>query len=344
MLHMMDIKKLIIQQLKRTGEARVADLTKRTGFSRAYIHRFFQELQRVGTITITGRANQTRYVRTKQFRARLIQEVRTVHKILKNRDLDEDRVLDDIKKETGIFLNIPKSVARILDYASTEMLNNAIEHSGSKKIELFMRRDGNEIRFSVRDWGIGIFRHIMRTRKLKNNIEAIQDLLKGKQTTAPESHTGEGIFFTSKAADTLEIKSGEKSLLFNNFLRDVFVRDVAGLSGTKVSFLVTLRTKRTLEAVFGAYAGEGFAFSKTKVAVALYKMGDIYISRSQARRIVSGLEKFKEVALDFANVTTVGQAFADEIFRVWQQHHPHIRITSLNANENVIAMIQRARM
>ena len=53
--------------------------------------------------------------------------------------------------------------------------------------------------FIVNDSGIGIFRNIMQKRNLKSELEAIQDLMKGKTTTMPESHSGEGIFFTSKS-------------------------------------------------------------------------------------------------------------------------------------------------
>jgi len=72
-------------------------------------------------------------------------------------------------------------------------------------------------------------------------------------------------------------------------------------------------------------------------------MGNNYISRSQARRIVSGLDKFKTVILDFANIDTVGQAFADQIFRVWHNQHPEIAIKVMNSNENINIMIKRAQ-
>jgi len=54
-----------------------------------------------------------------------------------------------------------------------------------------------------------------------------------------------------------------------------------------------------------------------------------------------GLEKFRHVVLDFRNVRTVGQAFVDEIFRVFGQAHPEIKFEYSNANENVAFMILR---
>jgi hypothetical protein len=69
-----------------------------------------------------------------------------------------------------------------------------------------------------------------------------------------------------------------------------------------------------------------------------------YVSRSQARRILAGLEKFKTIELDFKDVKTIGQAFADEIFRIWQAGHKEVRFKIQNANENVMLMIKRAEL
>jgi hypothetical protein len=48
------------------------------------------------------------------------------------------------------------------------------------------------------------------------------------------------------------------------------------------------------------------------------------------------------VELDFAGVSDIGQAFADELFRVFAGAHPAIRITPVNAEPAVARMIQRA--
>ena len=185
--------------------------------------------------------------------------------------------------------------------------------------------------------------HIQKKRKLKNENEAIQDLIKGKQTTMPERHTGEGIFFTSKAVDVFTIKSSNKKLTFDNIIDDVFLGDSKKIKGTKIFFSISEKSKRKLSGIFKKYSGEEYEFSKTKVVVKLYKSDVGYISRSQARRVISGLDKFKTVILDFKGLGGVGQAFADEIFRVWQRNHPGISISIVNANENVKLMISRAQ-
>ena len=222
------------------------------------------------------------------------------------------------------------------------MLNNAIEHSHSRDIAVVLNRQQNSLRFEIVDRGIGIFNNIKAKRHLHNNFEAIQDLLKGKQTTAPREHSGEGIFFTSKAADVLTIQSSGKKLIFNNLVGDVFIRDIGLAKGTKVVFSIALKSKRNLQHIFKNFSGEAYGFTKTSVGVKLYELGSEFISRSQARRILSGLDKFKHITLDFKSVRTVGQGFADEVFRVWQRNHPGITIQPKNMNENVNFMIKRA--
>jgi len=339
----MDIKRLILNKLAKKGEIKTADIVKRTGFSRAYVNRFMQELRNKGTIILIGKANAARYIKSgEKSRALAMKNIKRIHRIMYNKNLSEDIVLDGIKKDTGTFMEIPENISGILNYAFLEILNNAIEHSGSGKIEVLMQRDDEGIDFNINDKGVGIFNNIMRKKRLQNETEAIQDLLKGKQTTDPESHSGEGIFFTSKAADIFIIKSSFKKIIFDNIIEDIFIKDIKRTKGTKVFFRVNMLSKKKIENIFKQYTDESFEFSKTYVTVKLYKLGSEYISRSQARRILTGLDKFKTIVFDFNNVKTAGQAFADEVFRVWKRRYPGIEIIAKNANENVDFMIKRA--
>ncbi|WP_261790718.1 STAS-like domain-containing protein [Fusobacterium polymorphum] len=70
-------------------------------------------------------------------------------------------------------------------------------------------------------------------------------------------------------------------------------------------------------------------------------LGEHLISRSIARRILSNIEKFKIVFLDFNGVKIIGQAFADEIFRVFRNKQKEITILPINMNEEVKFMIKR---
>ncbi|MFC1621174.1 STAS-like domain-containing protein [Candidatus Omnitrophota bacterium] len=339
----MDVRKLIIDRLNKKGSVKSSDIVKATGFSRTYINRFFQELMDSGILVLIGKANKAKYIPATQEAVNNSKRcILSVNRILHNEKISEDIVLTDLKKKSGIYVSLPENVSRILDYAFLEMLNNAIEHSQSKIIKVFMRREKNNIHFNIIDKGVGIFNNIMQKRSLKSEIDAIQDLLKGKQSTSPQTHSGEGIFFTSKAAEIFIIQSSHKKIMFNNLIEDIFIKDIKKTAGTKVSFSIGLDSKKQLDNIFKQYTDDSFEFSKTEVIVKLYKMATEYISRSQGRRILSGLDKFKTVTLDFKDVKMIGQGFADEVFRVWNAKHPEIKIITLNANENIEFMIKRA--
>ena len=337
------LKEKVFEIIRSEKEIQGARLEGRLNVSRQYLHRFLRELREEGKIVLLGKANRAIYVLAdKDVLLQAKKKIKKFHRFLRNENLSEDIVLDSIKGNTGIFVDLSENLIRILNYAFTEMLNNAVEHSQSEKIEVLVTRDKVHIRFEVIDSGVGIFQHIMKKKALRNELEAIQDLLKGKQTTDPQHHTGEGIFFTSKTADAFTLKSFTKELVFNNLIDDVFVRDVKSRKGTKVIFIISLDSERSLEKVFGEYSTNLYEFDKTKVAVRLYKMGTLYISRSQARRIMTGLDKFKTIILDFNHIKSIGQGFADEIFRVWRIHNPEIKVETLNTNENIDFMIKRA--
>lgn len=52
------------------------------------------------------------------------------------------------------------------------------------------------------------------------------------------------------------------------------------------------------------------------------------------------LDKFSEVVLDFRDVQSVGQGFADEVFRVFARRYPTIVLKTENANSVIDAMIR----
>ncbi len=69
---------------------------------------------------------------------------------------------------------------------------------------------------------------------------------------------------------------------------------------------------------------------------------DKLVSRSQAKRLIARFDRFKVVILDFEGVESLGQAFADEVFRVFGNRFPTIELSEVNANADVTRMIRRA--
>lgn len=342
----MDIKSLILAKIKEEGSVKAAKIIKLTGFSRAYINGFFQELRNEGRIILVGRANKAFYVLAEK--KALENAKRTILdfiKVFNNDNLTEEDVLKKINNESGVMLDLNKNIVNIVEYAFLEMVNNAIDHSRSKKISVSMGKEKDGMVFSVADLGLGIFNTIRTKFNLPDTLTAIQLLLKGKQTTDPKRHTGQGIFFTSKAADAFVIESSGKKIRFINTggINDVFIEDSIMKRGTIITFFVALNSKKKIQDVFAEYTDKDtFEFSKTKVLVKLSEVNKNLLSRSEARRIVMGLEKFREVVLDFKDVQSIGQGFADEIFRVWQNSHKGVKITWQNTTENVEFMIKGA--
>lgn len=339
----MSVRDLILKKLEEKGEVKSSEIVKATGYSRVYVNRYFKELREEGILLQIGKANKAKYIpATEEIILKERKSINKIHRILNNVNLHEDEVFNGIKRQSGIVEGLRGNVSGILEYAFTEMLNNAIEHSESKKVEIIIERRTNNIIFEVKDRGVGIFNNIMNKKGLSSEMDAIQDLLKGKQTTAPSYHSGEGIFFTSRIGDILTIQSSLKKIIFDNLIGDIFVRDVKSTQGTRVLFSISLDSTRDINKVFKRYSDNNYEFSRTEVAIKLYAVDVNYISRSQARRVLTGLENFKTIILDFREIDTIGQAFADEIFRVWKMKNSRVNIISKNANENVLFMIKRA--
>lgn len=336
----MDLQKLILSKIKKNGQVASKELVKLTGFSRAYLNRFFKKMVNNRQIILVGKANQARYL----LASNRIAKPLVAFKILKNTGLEEDLILEQIKSQSSIFTGITKNLASILAYGFTEILNNAIEHSRSEIIQINFQREIKEVQFMIRDFGVGVFKNVKRKFRLTSETEAINHLLKGKQTTLPRRHSGEGIFFTSKAADQFILESFGKKLIVDNVKKDIFINNIKPLKGTRATFVASVKTKRSLKNIFAEFAGSSFEFNKTKVMVKLGLIDNILLSRSQARRIIFGLDKFKEVILDFKGVVSIGQSFADEIFRVWQNQHPNINIEVINSNDNIDLMIKRVKI
>jgi hypothetical protein len=55
---------------------------------------------------------------------------------------------------------------------------------------------------------------------------------------------------------------------------------------------------------------------------------------------LANLERFSEIVLDFRDVQSVGQGFADEVFRVFAGRNPAIAIATVNTNPVIDAMIR----
>ncbi len=257
--------------------------------------------------------------------------------------LDEDAVWREIVAATRELEALPANVRSILGYTFTEMMNNAIDHSRGEQADVRLWIGREMIAFEILDDGIGAFRSVRERMELPNDLAALQEIEKGKATTAPDRHTGEGIFFASRAVDVFLLESGELRWTVDNLRDDIAVGDLAARPGTRVRCEISRNSQRVLSEVFGRYTVDQDvpAFRRTSVRVRLFEVGERFVSRSEAKRLANRLEGFEEVELDFDGVKEVGQGFADELFRVWARDHPSTRLLRINASAAVRWTISR---
>jgi excisionase family DNA binding protein len=233
------------------------------------------------------------------------------------------------------------SARRIMQYAFTEMLNNAIDHSGSKTASVTWWTGSALWAFEIADDGDGIFPHVRDGLGLDDLFAAIQELTKGRTTTDPRRHTGEGIFFTSKMVDLFTIESAGLAWTVDNLRDDQAVGVSKTKSGTRVLCELDPKTRRQTADVFARFSDEDNEFSRSHTVVRLFRLGVRFVSRSEAKRLLHGMERFREVEIDFDGVDEVGQGFVDELVRVWPSEHQDTVITPVRMNAAVDFMVRR---
>ncbi|MBF6571115.1 MAG: STAS-like domain-containing protein [Candidatus Binataceae bacterium] len=338
-----DLRQWIIQAVASGKDKHItSEAVQRFSISRQAVNREIRLMVRDGILLPTGNT------RARQYRLATIAEVR--HDFPMTPDLAEDTVWR--LNVAAIVADLPPNIQLICQYGFTEMFNNVLDHSGSSIARIFAHRTAARVEISVNDLGIGIFNKIQQERRLDDPRHAILELSKGKLTTDPERHTGEGVFFTSRMFDHFMILSGNLSFVCSpeagDWLLDladwgVEVKETGNeVIGTTVLMRISCFSERTTKQVMDMFAGEDqdFTFSRTHVPVRLARYGsEQLVSRSQAKRLLTRVNQFKEVLLDFEGVETIGQAFADEVFRVFQNEHRSINLKVVRANDEVSAMI-----
>lgn len=245
------------------------------------------------------------------------------------------------------YVSVPSNIRNILHHGFTEMVNNAVDHSQGTHVFVFLDQSETHIRLTVSDDGIGIFKKISDALQLADRRQAIFELAKGKLTTDPSKHSGEGIFFTSRMFDSFSIEANGLDFSHLESIDHDWLEERKNTfpDGTTVHMGISLNSTRTTSQIFQQYmdAPEDYGFNKTVVPMKLAQYGDEQlVSRSQAKRLIARFDRFKMVVLDFEGVAEVGQAFADELFRVYARAHPDVELVPINYSEQIERMWLRA--
>ncbi len=327
----------LIRNVTRDVLAHPKDLTKfyatHEGISRTAAARYVLQLEHEGWIARSGPA--THPVFSPGYRRRVSQVYDLV-------DLEEDVIWE---QDFRPFLTLKANVTRVAAHGFTEMVNNAIDHSAGTSVFVAASQTQTHLTLVVADNGIGIFEKISAALNLADKRQALFELSKGKFTTDPSRHSGEGVFFTSRMFDYFEIEAN--GLQYSHDDKHDFLLEEPSpfVTGTAVFMRIALTSDRTPHDVFQQFmnAPEDFDFSKTIVPMKLARLGDEQlISRSQAKRLIARFDRFKKVILDFKDVNEIGQAFADELFRVYANAHPQVEMVPINMTEQVERMWLRA--
>ena len=330
----MDVKTVratILAMAADVAGARAGEVGDRLGVSRQTAFRYLREMLNDGALEVGGRGPATRYRRRNYTRWR--------HPL---DGLSETGVWSEIASECTPVKVLSSAAERVFSYSFTQMLNNAIEHSDGKTVEIVFERVGPRLAFEIIDDGMGIFEHVARKLGLPDTLDALQQISKGKTTTAPEAHTGAGLFFASRVADQFTVDSAGLVWMVDNFVQDVGVGETSARQGTRVRFEANPDHPRSLTALLETYT-QDFEFTRSYVHVKLVDINVSFVSRSEARRLLRGLERFRHVTLDFKGVRMVGQGFAEEVFRVWARAHTNTTLIPVNMAEPVALMVRRGQ-
>lgn len=312
-------------------------VSKSFGISRQSASNHLRRLVEEGTLEAAGRT------RARKYKLRNFIEERFVEKV--SASIQED--VEWRNKVLPLMNGLADNIIEICQHGFTEIVNNVIDHSESERFHIFVRRNIVRVELLVWDLGIGIFNKIQQDFRLEDPRHAVLELSKGKLTSDPTKHTGEGIFFTSRMFDQFSILSGE--LFFCSFPEDddwlIEVENRAkSKRGTLITMKIGIKAKQTAKEIFRRYQDDDFRFSRTHVLLELVKYeGEQLVSRSQAKRLLARVDRFSEVILNFRGVSTIGQAFADEIFRVYQNEHLDMSIIAIRTTPEVRMMIDRTR-
>jgi anti-sigma regulatory factor (Ser/Thr protein kinase) len=321
------------QLVDRRGEVQNRDVARALRVSPATAHRLLQALVVGGTLQRRGKGPASRY------------GLRAIRRRFRLNDLDEHRVWDEVAAEIARIRPLQPDAARSLAYAASEILNNAVDHSRGRTVEVAVAFDkGGTTLTTIQDDGVGVFRRVCEDFGYATPQDAIVQLEKGKLTSDPTRHSGEGLFFSSKSVTRFRLESQGVAWIVDSQVGDSGIGPSDAGRGTRVRLETVPGHVPRLEDVFASYTDpETLRFTRTRTTIKLAALGTTLVSRAEAKRLVARLRNFRNVTLDFSGIEVVGQGFCDEVFRVFARAHPEVALEPVGMNDTVAFMVARAR-
>jgi anti-sigma regulatory factor (Ser/Thr protein kinase) len=317
----------------RHGDDLAAHLTQRLGFTRRKALALLRQLVAAQWLVPEGPVRRPRY------RPGALRQVVQTYPLA---GLQEDMPW---RHDFAPFFDLPPEVSRMARHAFTELVNNAIDHSGGTRVTVSMRSTPLHLQMLVSDDGCGLFARIAQSFSIDDPQLAMFELSKGKLSSQPERHSGHGLYFSARLADVFDVHANGSAFQRRGWGGPAWrATRWAPHTGTSVYLSIALDTPRTLDAVL-RQAGEGdgpraYAFDRTQVPLALLGLaapgGDVSLtSRAEARRVAQRLARFSRAEIDFSGVQDIGHAFADELFRVVRREQPALDLLPMGMNARV---------
>ncbi len=319
--------------VEKIGEVANRDVARALRVSPATSHRVLQALVAGGVLELHGKGRSARY------------RMRRVRHRFRLAGLEEHRAWERVAADIARIRPLAADQADSLRYAATEVINNAIDHSRGRSLVVTVEFEaGGTTVTTVRDDGVGVFRRVCTDFGFASPHDAIVQLEKGRLTSDPARHSGEGLFFSSKAVSRFRLESRGTAWIVDNMVGDSAIGPSPVRAGTQVVLGVVRGHTPRLTDVFGAYTDpDTLRFMRTRTTIKLGTLGSSLVSRSEAKRITQRLAEFTHAVLDFSGVEVVGQGFCDEVFRVFARQHPDVTLEPVGMNDAVAFMVARAR-
>ncbi|HVZ44989.1 MAG TPA: DUF4325 domain-containing protein [Ramlibacter sp.] len=338
---MLDANDSTILALAGTSPQLAGEAARVTGLSRVAVSRRIKRLADSGYLTRHGNGTRQTYSPGANRFWTLTQSLEAISAAGGESGIWEAHV-------ARVASDLRPNVANIANICFTEMLNNAIDHSGASEVCMGAHLYGGRLQMAVMDNGVGIFRKIAQASRLFDIRLAVLELAKGKYTTAHEGHSGMGIFVASRMLDGFMVHSGGLSFAPKSpqgvDLSFSWIAPYRYANGTVVLMDLDTATDRTAQSVYEQYFFPdevgGDAFHTTEIPVKHAQLSSQLTSRSQGKWVMERAPQFKTVILDFEGVEMVGQAFVDEVFRVFATAHPEVQLVPRHVSPDVARMIK----
>jgi anti-sigma regulatory factor (Ser/Thr protein kinase) len=316
-----------------------SNISKKLGeemeLSNAQITRYFKKAYEDGLIEITGYGKGKKYSLSKNTGS-----FKKIFSMNALKTSSEDEIYN-FHIEPALE-NCSKNLKLLTNHCCTEMINNVIDHSNAKKMTLSIFIS-NKIEILIEDDGIGVFESVKSYFKLNNYFEGLAEISKGKRTTDQKNHAGEGIFFSQRMCDQFTIEANGHKYEYDSEVNDWSASGAFNIKGSKVTLIFDSNTQKTPEEIFEKYTNHDFAFVHSdgfNVKPYILSVSERMVSRSEAKKLLAGAQKFNSITINFAGADGIGQGFADEIFRVFSNRYPNISLDYTNANSAINNMIQ----